>query len=164
MAILNIKVFPDPVLRKEAAGVDVFDEELKELVEDMKETMYARSGIGLAAPQVGVLKRVIVVDVEQVDGEPSPIVLVNPEIQEAKGWIELEEGCLSVPGIREKVKRRRFVHVKAWTEHGEPVEIKGEGLLAVVLQHEIDHLDGILFIDRLSPAKKKLVKAVLTQG
>jgi peptide deformylase len=165
MAVRRIHTWPDEVLRRRAAPVEDFGEELQRLVDDMLETMYAAPGIGLAAPQVGVPKRLFVIDTSS-DTEPAKvIVLANPEIVEAEEQVEFEEGCLSVPDFSAKVKRARRVAVRGLDRHGEPTEVRGEDLLARALQHEYDHLEGTLFIDRLSPfrrevAKKKLRKAL----
>lgn len=128
------------------------DDRIRELVRDLFETMYAASGVGLAAPQVGVGKRVIVVDVSPVEENIAPLGLVNPEIVERKGLVEGTEGCLSIPGVEGVVPRAESVLVRALDPQGQPVRIRAEGLLARALQHEIDHLDGILFIDRIPAA------------
>lgn len=128
------------------------DERIRELVRDMFETMYSASGVGLAAPQIGVGKRVIVVDVSPVETEIAPLALVNPVIVEREGMVEGTEGCLSVPGIEGIVPRAESVLVRALDPQGQPVRIRAEGLLSRALQHEIDHLDGILFIDRIPAA------------
>jgi peptide deformylase len=165
MAVRKIHTWPDEVLRRKNANVVEFDDELQRLVDDMLETMYAAPGVGLAAPQVGVSRRLFVIDTSS-DTEPGEvIVLANPELFEAEEMIEAEEGCLSVPDYTAKVKRARRVAVRGLDRHGHPVEVRGEDLLARALQHEIDHLEGTLFIDRLSPyrrevAKKKLKKAL----
>jgi len=145
----QILTYPDPFLLRKAAPVARVDDRIRELVRDMFETMYAASGIGLAAPQVGVGKRVIVVDVSTVEKEVPPLALVNPEIVERKGQVEGTEGCLSVPGVEGIVPRAESVLVRALDPQGQPVQIRAEGLLSRALQHEIDHLDGILFIDRI---------------
>ena len=135
----------------------------------MAETMYAAPGIGLAAPQVGVNERLIVIDLgsdEEEDGTPIPAKLykiVNPEIVSSEGETEYEEGCLSIPSIKDVVTRAEKVVVRGFNEHGEPIEITADGLLSICLQHEIDHLDGILFIDRLSAIKRNLIKAKLAK-
>ena len=152
MAILPILTYPNPVLTKQAEPIEEVTEELVELSKSMFETMYAAPGIGLAAPQVGVSKRLIVVDVGEEDRRP--LALINPEITERKGKIVYTEGCLSLPGIVDDVNRAQRVVVKALDIEGKPQEIEAEELLAVCLQHEIDHLDGILFIDRLSSLKR----------
>jgi peptide deformylase len=148
----QILTYPDPFLLRKAAPVARVDDRIRELVRDMFETMYAASGIGLAAPQVGVGKRVIVVDVSAVEQEIAPIALVNPEIVERKGQVEGTEGCLSIPGVEGIVPRAESVLVRALDPQGQPVQIRAAGLLSRALQHEIDHLDGILFIDRISAA------------
>lgn len=153
MTLRTIVSYPDPVLAATAERVEVFDEELRQLADDMAETMYAAPGVGLAANQVGVLKRIIVVDV--TDDQTRLLKLVNPEIAwTSETLADHEEGCLSLKGLYEHVKRPDEVIVKAQSVTGEPIEIKAEGLLAVCLQHEIDHLNGIVFIDHLSRLKK----------
>lgn len=153
MTLRTIVSYPDPVLAATAERVEVFDEELRQLADDMAETMYAAPGVGLAANQVGVLKRIIVVDV--TDDQTGLLKLVNPEIAwTSETPADHEEGCLSLKGLYEHVKRPDEVIVKAQSVTGEPIEIKAEGLLAVCLQHEIDHLNGIVFIDHLSRLKK----------
>ena len=148
----QILTYPDPFLLRKAAPVIRVDDRIRELVRDMFETMYAASGVGLAAPQVGVGKRVIIVDVSPVDKEIAPIALVNPEIVERQGLVEGTEGCLSVPGVEGVVPRAESVLVRALDTQGQPVKIRAEGLLARAFQHEIDHLDGVLFIDRIPAA------------
>jgi len=128
------------------------DDSVRKLIDDMFETMYAATGVGLAAPQIGVGRRVIVVDVSPVEKEIPPMALVNPEIVSRRGMVEATEGCLSVPGVEGVVARPESVTVKGLNELGDPVKFEAEGLLARALQHEIDHLDGVLFIDRLSTA------------
>ncbi len=156
MAILTILEFPDERLRKTALPVEVFDENLRQLVADMLETMYQAPGIGLAATQVNVHKRVIVIDISEEKN--APVCLINPEIIDRRGVEEMEEGCLSVPGVFEKVKRAQSVRVRALDPEGNTSEFDAEGLLAVCIQHEIDHLEGHLFVDRLSPLKRQLVR------
>ena len=152
MAILEIKEYGEPVLRGKALPVKEIDPEKLILIKDMAETMYADSGVGLAAPQVGVSKRIIVIDGE----EDGLIVLINPLIIESEGELEEEEGCLSIPGIYSLVKRSSKVTVKALNEKGDPTEVTKEGLAARALQHEIDHLDGILFIDRIGRMERQI--------
>jgi peptide deformylase len=153
----QILTYPDPFLSTKALPVQSVDGKIRELIRDMFETMYASNGIGLAAPQIGVGKRVIVVDVSPVDEEARPIALVNPEIKGKQGWIEGTEGCLCIPGIEGQVMRYESVVVRGRNENGDPVTVEAHGILSRALQHEIDHLDGILFIDRLvtptAPAK-----------
>lgn len=156
--VLEIKTFPDKILRGKAVEVEVFDEDIKTLLNDMAETMYAAPGVGLAAPQVGVLKRAIVIDVTAGEEPGHLIKIVNPEIIEADGEVIAEEGCLSIPGEYDNVKRFEKVKVKAYNEYGEDIIIEGEGLLSRALQHEIDHLDGKLFLDRLPIIKKEIMK------
>ncbi len=154
----EIVIYPADVLKTRAEEVKEFNEEIKKLVEDMFDTMYKRGGVGLAANQVGVLKRVVVIDLHsrtEKEGKEQ-IVLINPEIVTQEGEVVKEEGCLSLPGLYRKVKRAAYVKVKAQNLEGEEFEIEGEGLLARALQHEIDHLNGIVFIDRLSPLQKRL--------
>ena len=150
--------YPDPVLAKKGAPVAGFGPELAQFVEEMWASMYAAHGIGLAAPQVGVSKRITVIDVSFNEKPEEKLVLINPEILERAGKQFEEEGCLSLPEIREKVQRAARVKVRAQDVNGEFFEVEGEELLARAMQHEIDHLDGVLFIDRLSPLKRDLVK------
>lgn len=152
----KIATYPDPVLREKCEKVTEFDDDLHALVEDMKETMYKDIGIGLAAPQVSVKKRVVVIDTSEEGNQP--IALINPEIIEKSGEVRSDEGCLSIPGFRDSVKRSRKVRIKAQDEHGKEFETEAEELLACCLQHEIDHLDGILFIDHLSRIKKEMFR------
>ena len=147
-----ILIYPDPFLLKKAAPVSRVDDRIRELVRDLFETMRAASGVGLAATQIGVGKRVIVVDISHVEEELAPLALVNPEVVESKGLEEGTEGCLSIPGVEGVVPRAEFILVKAQDEQGRPVQIPAHGLLARAMQHEIDHLDGILFIDRIPAA------------
>jgi len=159
MAILNILEYPDPRLRKIAAAVAAVTPEIRKLVADMAETMYAAPGVGLAATQVDVHKRIIVMDVSEARDELR--VFINPEILAAEGDAECEEGCLSVPGYYDKVTRAAKVTVRAQDADGEPFELVAEGLLAVCIQHEIDHLSGKVFVDRLSPLKRARLAARL---
>jgi len=154
MAILEILQFPHPVLRKPAQEVQRIDEEIHRLARDMTETMHRAPGIGLAANQVGVPARLIVVDLSAGEDPGGPLVLVNPEILCKEGEVCIEEGCLSVPDLRENVTRCSRVVVRGLDLEGRPVEVEGEDLLAVALQHEIDHLDGVLFLDHLSQLKR----------
>ena len=158
MACLKICKYPDPVLLKKAEPIKEIDPSLQEMIKNMIETMYMAPGIGLAATQVGRPIRLIVFDVTPKDQDRNPTVLINPEIIEAEGEQTLEEGCLSVPEYYSDVKRSAKVRVRGLDPEGKPVEICGEGILATVLQHEIDHLDGILFIDRISALKRTLYK------
>ena len=156
--MLDIKKYPAPVLKKKAAAVSVFDEELQKLIEDMVETMYAAPGVGLAAPQVGISKRLAVIDISSRDDQHPLIVLINPRILRMAGEVEFEEGCLSIPEYTAKVKRSESLVVRAHDRNGDEVEIEADGLLAIALQHEIDHLDGFLLIDRISPIKREFFK------
>jgi peptide deformylase len=161
MALLNILRYPDARLHKLAAPVTVFDDGLKKLVADMAETMYAAPGIGLAATQVDVHKQVIVVDVSE--RRDSLVVLVNPEIVDAIGESDIEEGCLSVPGIYELVPRAERVKVRAFDQNGKAFTLDVQGLLAVCIQHEMDHLQGKVFIEYLSQLKQQRVRAKLAK-
>ncbi len=152
MALLTILEYPDPRLRKKALPVESVDSSIRTLVDDMLETMYAAPGIGLAANQVNVQKRVIVIDVSEEKN--APLCLINPEILCTSGTEEMDEGCLSVPGIFEKVSRAEKVKVRALDREGAYFELETGGLLAVCIQHEVDHLEGKLFIDYLSPLKR----------
>jgi len=153
MAILEIKEYGEPVLREKALPVKEITPEILNLIKDMAETMYTDSGVGLSAPQVGVSKRIIVIDGE----EDVLIVLINPMIVKSEGEVVAEEGCLSVPGIYSQVKRSSKVTVKALNENGDQIEITKEGLTARALQHEIDHLNGILFIDRIGRMERQIL-------
>ena len=159
MAKLNILEFPDPRLTKVAKDIEDFGEELKKLVEDMTETMYSANGIGLAATQVNVHKRLLVLDISENHDQLR--VYINPQIVNESGEQTLEEGCLSVPGIYANVKRAENVTVRAQDIDGNPFEEQLEGLHAVCIQHEMDHLMGRLFVDYLSPLKRKMVKRKL---
>lgn len=156
MAVWEIRTLGDPVLRKKAEPVDAVDDEVRNLMDDMLETMYEADGVGLAAPQIGVGKRVIVIDVREPD--VPPFGLVNPVIVEKSEAVDRgEEGCLSIPGLREIVERSERVVVEGLDREGNAVRIDADGLLARALQHEVDHLDGILFIDRVSPLKRQML-------
>lgn len=146
----QILTYPDPFLATKALPVRSVDGRIRELVRDMFDSMYASKGIGLAAPQIGVGKRVIVVDISPVEEEIKPLALVNPEIVGKQGQVEGVEGCLSVPGVEGVVCRYESVTVQGKNESGDAVTMEADGLLSRVIQHEIDHLDGVLFIDRLS--------------
>lgn len=156
---LKIYTYPAPVLKKVAEPVEVFDSKLEELCHNMLATMYQAPGIGLAAPQVGVSRRVFVVDIDyrEEDARFNPLVFVNPRLRDGQGEILYEEGCLSVPGVFEQIKRRETVWVDYQDVKGERHSLKAEGLLAVCLQHENDHLDGIVFLEKLSLLKRNLV-------
>lgn len=165
MNTLPIIWAPDPVLKTKCKSVEAVDDEVRRLIDDMFRTMYAAPGVGLAAPQIGVTRRVIVVDVAGKDEKPQPIALVNPEVVWASGETQVyEEGCLSLPEMYADVERPAAVRVRYLDRTGAEQEVHGEGLLAVCLQHEIDHLDGVLFVDHISALKrnimlKKMVKA-----
>ena len=154
--IYEIVKYPDPVLAKKGEPVTVFDDKLKTLVDDMFASMYEAQGIGLAAPQIGISQRIAIIDVSFRKNPEEKIALINPEIIEREGTQYEEEGCLSLPDIRDKVKRAAKVKVRAQDVKGEWFEIEGEELLSRAFQHEIDHLDGVLFIDRISRLKKDL--------
>lgn len=159
MTMRQILHFPDPRLRIPATPVGVVDEQIRALVDDMLETMYAAPGIGLAATQVNVHKRVIVIDVSE--HQDQPMVFINPEILDKDGTEEMDEGCLSVPGVYERVQRAERVKVRALGRDGTPFELSADGLLAVCIQHEIDHLDGKLFVDYLSQLKRVRIRKKL---
>ena len=157
MPIREIVILGDPVLRQEAEEVTTFDDELRNLVRDMFETMYRAEGIGLAAPQVGVARRVLVVDLRREDEPEARVALVNPTIT----WESVEtdkqpEGCLSIPGLEDVVERPWAVRIEGFDPDGRPVTLEADDLFSRALQHEIDHLDGVLFLDRLSPLKRRM--------
>jgi peptide deformylase len=156
MSLKEIIRYPNPVIRKKSEFVEEVNEEIKKLIEDMTDTMYASRGVGLAAVQIGVLKRVIVVNV----GEEL-ITMVNPEILENEGESRMEEGCLCLPGVLIDVKRSEKVKVKGLNDKGEEIVVDVEGLLARALQHEVEHLDGILIIDKISRIKRELLTSKL---
>jgi peptide deformylase len=162
MAILDILHFPDPRLRQTCAPVDAVDDEVRRTLDDMLETMYSAPGIGLAAIQVNVHKRLIVIDISEDRSEP--LYLINPEILTREGEEEMQEGCLSVPGFYENVRRAEKIRVRTLDRDGETVEFDAEGLLAVCIQHEIDHLDGKLFVDYLSPLKRQRIRKKLEKA
>jgi peptide deformylase len=157
LKIHEIVKYPDPVLAKMCEPVTVFDAALRTLVEEMFESMYAAQGIGLAAPQIALPRRLTVIDVSYKKNAKEKLVLINPEVLETTGKQVEEEGCLSLPEIREKVSRAAWVKVKAQNERGEWFEVEGEELLARAILHEVDHLNGVLFIDRISRLKRELV-------
>jgi len=159
MSQLTILHFPDPRLRKSALPVETVDDRIRTLVDDMLETMYAAPGIGLAATQVNVQKRLVVMDVSEQKNQP--LVFINPTLLEREGENESEEGCLSVPGFYETVHRAERVRVSALDRDGEPFELDASGLLAVCIQHEMDHLDGKLFVDYLSVLKRDRIRKKL---
>ena len=168
MAILDICIYPDSVLRSRCEEVPQITPEISSILSDMAETMYDASGIGLAASQVGILQRLIVVDVgddeSAIDAQGNPLGLlkiINPVVRLADGSYEMEEGCLSIPDVRQKVRRMGHVIVDYLDEQGRKCSIEARGLLAVCLQHEIDHLNGVLFIDRLTPLRRELIRSKL---
>ncbi len=161
MAIRKIVYLPDPCLRKQTENVVDFNDKLHELIDDMFETMYEAKGVGLAAPQIGISLNIAVIDVVGEKNASDQIVIANPEVIERRGEQKFKEGCLSVPGAYDVVKRSEWVKVKAQDKNGEFFEIEGDGLLGECLQHEIDHLNGKLFIDLLSPLKRKIVRKKL---
>jgi peptide deformylase len=156
MAVLEILRFPDPRLRKIASPVEKIDDSIKELARDMLETMYVENGIGLAATQVNIQKRIIVIDLNYEN--PNPMILINPKIISATGNEEMQEGCLSVPDVYETVQRSEIISVKYLTLENKIMEQQADDLLAVCIQHEIDHLDGKLFIDYLSALKRNRIE------
>jgi peptide deformylase len=156
MAILNILEYPDPRLRTKAAPIAEVDDELRQLAVDMLETMYQAPGIGLAATQVNVHRRMLVADISEK--QDTPHVFINPEILERRGTEVMEEGCLSVPGYYESVTRSEWIRVRALNLDGQPFEMELDGLLAVVVQHEMDHLEGKLFVDYLSDLKRQRIR------
>ncbi|HUE76330.1 MAG TPA: peptide deformylase [Longimicrobiales bacterium] len=156
MSVLPMRYLGDPMLRVEAEEIGAVDEDLRRLARDMFDTMYAEDGVGLAGPQVGVARRIVVIDPREEGVEP--IALINPRIVTASEETDrAEEGCLSIPGLRELVDRYVSVTVQAKDLEGESVDMEADGLLARILQHEIDHLDGTLFLDRVSPLKRKML-------
>ncbi len=158
MAVLEIKKYPERVLMEKTLPVKEFDQALQKLIDDMIETMYSAPGIGLAANQVGVSKQVMVIDVSSMEEKSSLIVLVNPEIVSAEGELEVEEGCLSIPGYSAVLKRAEKVKARGVDINGMPVEIEGSGLLSRAIQHEIDHLNGMLLIDRIGRIRKEFFR------
>jgi len=162
--IRPILFYPDKRLREPGKEVEDFDAELHQLIDDMAETMYAAPGVGLAAPQLGISKRLFIVDVATDDEEPSDLrVFVNPEIVATEGEMVFNEGCLSFPGVREDIDRAERVTVKAVDKDGKPFELEAEGLLAVAIQHENDHLNGDLMIDHLSVLRRRLVHRAMSK-
>lgn len=158
MAQRPVRIYGDPVLREKAREIRDFDDSLRALVADLFETMHAYNGVGLAANQVGVAQRVFVVDVPREDGERDRFAVVNPVLDHRLGKQRDEEGCLSMPGINEEVERPLKLRLRGLDEHGRPIDRVVEGFLARAVQHETDHLDGVLFTDRLSPLKKQFLR------
>ncbi|HEY0973276.1 MAG TPA: peptide deformylase [Solimonas sp.] len=164
MALLQILHHPDPRLRQKAQPVTAFGADLQQLIDDMFETMYDAPGVGLAATQVGIAQRLAVMDCSEDKAKPQPMVIINPEILEPADLQDMEEGCLSVPGVADKVARYNRLRLRALDRHGQPFELEAEGLMAQAVQHEIDHLDGKLYLDRLSSLKReRLLKKLRKQ-
>ena len=161
MAKLPILLYGSPIIRKKSLPVQNIDGTIQKLIDDMVETMYAAPGVGLAAPQVGELHQVIVLNPSERQDPKSLMTIVNPELVQAEGEVVAEEGCLCIPNLREEVPRYGRVLVKGYDRNGREFEVEGTGFLARILQHEIDHLEGTLFIDRLSPAKRDIVRRKL---
>ncbi|ACL33128.1 peptide deformylase [Glaesserella parasuis] len=156
MAVLDVLIYPDENLAKVCQPVETVDAELNTFIDNMFDTMYEHEGIGLAAPQVNVLKRVITIDIE--GDKTNQIVLINPEILESSGETGIEEGCLSIPGCRALVPRKEKLTVKALNREGQTFTLEADGLLAICIQHEIDHLNGVLFVDHISQLKRQRIK------
>ena len=161
MAVRPVRLYGDPVLRQKALAVAEVDDTVRELIADMRETMHAYNGVGLAANQVGVLQRVLVVDIPVDEETRVRCALINPELDRRAGAESGEEGCLSIPGLYEEVRRAQRVRVRGLDEQGKPHEFVAEGYLARALQHEVDHLDGVLFVDRLSLLKRRFLRQQL---
>jgi peptide deformylase len=157
MAVLPILEYPHPTLRRVAEPVETVDDEVRKLVDDMAETMYAAPGVGLAAPQVGVSKRMFVIDIAAEDEPSNLLALINPRFVSREGDVVWEEGCLSFPGVHEDVQRAEQVVVQALDRDGNPFEVEAEGLMAVALQHEYDHLEGVLIVDHVSYFKRRQI-------
>lgn len=164
MATREILVYPDPRLREPGKPVDRIDAEIRALVDDMAETMYAAPGVGLAATQIGVAKRIFVIDLAGEDEPNELMVFINPELLELDGTQGYREGCLSFPGVSEEIKRAASVRVRALDLEGKPFELTAEGLLAVAIQHENDHLDGVLMIDKVTPLKRRMMGRKLARA
>ena len=156
--VRDILIWPDPRLKEKAVPVDGVDADLQRLIDDMFETMYAAEGVGLAAPQIGVMKRVVVIDTSATDEDVEPFAMINPVIVAREGESKYKEGCLSVPGEAEDVTRAAVVRVRFLDRDGQPKELEATGLTGVAVQHECDHLDGVLFVDYLSSLKRELIK------
>jgi peptide deformylase len=159
--IRPVRMYGDPVLRQKALPVAEVDDTVRELIADMRETMHAYHGVGLAGNQIGVLQRVLVIDIPVDDEKRVRVALVNPVIDRKEGTETGEEGCLSIPGLYEDVRRARQIRVRALDEDGKPIEFTAEGYLARAVQHEVDHLDGVLFVDRLSLLKRRFMRSSL---
>ena len=158
MAVLEVLEYPNPLLKQKSEKVTKIDDALRQTLDDMLETMYDDNGCGLAAPQVGILKRMVVIDIAHEDEEPSPMFLINPEIiWRSETMVCGEEGCLSVPEMRAEVERFESVRIKYQDRDGKECELLAEGFLAIAVQHELDHLDGILYIDKISRLKRQML-------
>lgn len=164
MSVRDVVTYPQATLRKKSETIKEVSKEIKDLIREMKETMYASDGIGLAAPQVGVNQKVIVVDVTPYQPDQKPFALINPEIVSGEGEVDSTEGCLSVPGFLETIKRKEKVTVRGIDEEGKEVEIEATGMLAICLQHEIDHLNGLTIVERLSPLKRGIIRKKLKKA
>ncbi|MDO8644436.1 MAG: peptide deformylase [bacterium] len=164
MSVLNIVQYPAPLLNEKSEPVTEVTPAIAQLIDDMLETMYAAPGVGLAAPQVGILKRVVVIDVGSPEGKQNPIAFVNPTIISREGKVVWEEGCLSCPNLLVPVERSQKITVEGLSKEGKKIEMKAEDLLAVAFQHEIDHLDGITLVSRLSRLKRDLYLKKLKKG
>lgn len=159
MSVLEIKKYPDKILKQKTAEISDLDGMTQQLIDDMLETMHCAHGLGLAANQIGVSKRVCIIDLSLKEDNHVPlIILINPVIIEKEGVVDAEEGCLSLPGYMTSIKRAEKVFVKGFNREGKPVEFEGTGLLGRALQHEIDHLEGLLMIDRMSPIRREFFK------
>ena len=158
MAVLEILKYPHPLLKKRSQEIEKIDENTRHLIQDMIETMYDANGVGLAACQVGVSKRIIVLDVSPMDPEQDLFALINPEIVEEEDEIDHEEGCLSVPDCLETIKRKQKVRVRGMSLEGREIELEAQGILAIALQHEVDHLNGVLILDRMSGLKREIYR------
>jgi len=158
MAVLEILKYPHPLLKKRSQEIEKIDENIRQLIQDMTETMYDANGVGLAACQVGVGKRIIVLDVSPMDPEQDLFALINPEIVAEEEEIDHEEGCLSVPDCQEIIKRKQKVRVRGMSSEGKEVELEAQGILAIALQHEVDHLNGVLILDRMSGLKREIYR------
>ena len=161
MAVLEILKYPHPLLKKRCKKVEEVNEEVRDLIQNMVDTMYEANGIGLAACQIGVPLKVIVLDVSPIDPQQGLFAMANPEIISEEGEIDHEEGCLSVPDCIQKVKRKERIFVKGLSPEGEEIKVKGEGILGFALQHEIDHLNGILILDQMSGLKREIYRRKL---
>ena len=158
MAVLEILKYPHPLLKKRSQEIEKIDENIRQLIQDMTETMYDANGVGLAACQVGVGKRIIVLDVSPMDPEQDLFALINPEIVAEEEEIDHEEGCLSVPDCQEIIKRKQKVRIRGMSSEGKEVELEAQGILAIALQHEVDHLNGVLILDRMSGLKREIYR------